>query len=174
VTLARLGLALALAAGACSGVEPGQRVACPPVLTVADAAAITQYRDGPGRDLTDIRFTAAIEDTFWTCAYDEDGNVDVEITVAMAAARGPAADASVARFSYFVALTDASQAILAKKVFPFDIPFEGNINAVGFQRVVGTTFYVGDDTTGAGHRIYLGFQLSEDQLLDNRRDPPGG
>jgi len=169
----RLALALALLVGACSGDEVGQPVACPPVLTVADAAFVTQYRDGPGRDLTDVRFTGAIEDTFWTCGYDQDGNVDVEITIAMAAARGPAADEPVAHFDYFVALTDETQAILAKRVFSFDIPFEGNVNAVGFQRVVGTTFFVGDDTTGASHRIYLGFQLSEDQLTDNRRQPGG-
>lgn len=174
----RLGLlagGLALLVGACSGDgASGERVACPPVLTVADAAVVTQYRDGPGRDLTDIRFIAAIEDTFWVCEYDDDGTVDMEITIAMAAERGPAAGGATARFDYFVALTDASQAVLAKRVFSFDIPFEGNADAVGFQRVIGTRFFVGDDTTGSRHRVYLGFQLSKDQLLDNRRAAPGG
>ena len=163
-------VALALLAGACSLLQEEDvgPVACPEVLLVADAATVNEYREGGGRDLTDVRFSAQLVDTSWVCAYDDDGMVDVEITIAMTAARGPAADTATAMFEYFVVLADTKQDILAKQVFTLPVTFEGNVNAVAFQRVVGTTFYVGKDTTGSKHRIYIGFEVTKEQLEDNR------
>jgi hypothetical protein len=173
---ARAGLvALAALAGACGMfAEDTGPVACPEVLLVADAATVNSYREGSGRDLTDVRFSAQLIDTAWVCAYDDEGMIDVEITIALMAARGPAADSPTARFEYFVALADTRQRILAKQVFPLEIAFEGNIDSVELQRVVGTAFHVGDDTTGSRHRIYIGFQVSADQLEDNRQSLGGG
>lgn len=171
----RAAVALGLFVGSCSAFEEDiGPVACPEVLIIADAATVNEYREGPGRDLTDIRFAAQLVDTAWACAYDEDGIVDVEITIAMAAQRGPVADDRTASFAYFVAVAGVDRDILAKQVFPFEITFEGNVDSVAFQRIVGTRFYVGDDTTGSHHRIYIGFQLTEDQLGENRRARPGG
>ncbi|MEX2648108.1 MAG: hypothetical protein WD673_03740 [Alphaproteobacteria bacterium] len=161
------GLAAALLLGSCGGEGVGGPVVCPAVLVVADAATVTEYRDGPGRDLTDVRFSAGVADVNWACEYDGEGHVDVEIAIDLVASRGPAADAPTARFAYFVVLADQTRAIRAKKVFPFEITFEGNVASVGFRRVAGTTFYVGEETTGSGYTIFIGFQLTRDQYRHN-------
>lgn len=162
------GLAAALLVGACGGDNGGGGpVVCPAVLVVADAATVTEYRDGPGRDLTDVRFSAGVADVNWACEYDGEGHVDVEIAIDLVASRGPAADAPTARFAYFVALADQTRAIRAKKVFPFEITFEGNVASVGFRRVAGTKFTVGEDTTGGGYTIFIGFELTRAQYQHN-------
>ncbi len=52
-------LALAGIAGACSSKEKPQ-AACPAGLIPADSATVTKFRDGPGRDLTDVVSEAEI------------------------------------------------------------------------------------------------------------------
>lgn len=144
-------------------------ITCPAAYVVADAARVTQYREGSGTDLTDIRYAAAIIGINWACSYDEDGTLDVEIAIDFSASRGPAADDATGRFSYFVALADPNREILAKQEFKIEVAFEGNTSRVGFRRIAGATFVVGDPAIGSAHQLYIGFQLDEKQLEDNRR-----
>lgn len=141
---------------------------CPRTLLVADADTATLYRDGPGRDLTDVRFVGRINGVRWQCAFHEDGYVDQEITIAFAAARGPAAESGSTGFDYFVAVVGPSGQIVRKQVFRLNVAFEGG-NSVVFQRIVGTTIFIADPAEAAGNRIFVGFQLSEEQLEENRR-----
>lgn len=164
-----LGWALALAA--CSADEPAVSVACPPVYVVADAQSVTQFRSGPGRDLTDVMFSAGIANITWVCEYDDEGHIELEIGIDMVAARGPAADGPTGQFAYFVAMADVNRVIKTKEVFPFEVTFEGNVTSLGFQRVAGTTYYVGDDTSGGAYTIFVGFQLTRDQYDENLGEP---
>ena len=51
-----------------------QRIAppCPPQNKLIDHARITQFRDGPGRDITDIDFKAVMVDPVGQCIYPDD------------------------------------------------------------------------------------------------------
>jgi len=162
-------LAGLLALAGCGAFEPDRApFSCPRTLLVADADTATLYREGPGRDLTDVRFVGRISGVTWQCAFHEDGYIDQEITVAFAAARGPAADAREVGFDYFVAVVEPSGRIARKQVFHLNVVFEGG-NSVVFNRIVGTTIFAADPVDASGNRIYVGFQLTPEQLQENRR-----
>jgi len=84
-------LIAALALGACggSGSESAQRPGCPSGLILADASAATVFRDGAGRDLTDILAQIRIADLAVDCKIQRQ-SVTVDLQVAIAAERGPA------------------------------------------------------------------------------------
>ena len=155
--------------GGCEILGAPPPVVCPAVYVVADAAKVTQYREGSGTDLTDIGYAASIVGIDWACSYDDDGTLDVEIAVDFSAARGPAATGGVGRFTYFVALADPDREIITKQEFPVEVTFDGNTSRVGFRRIAGATFVVADPSAGAAYQLYVGFKLDEKQLDDNRR-----
>src|SRR5262245_38439597 len=73
---------------------------CPAGVIPADAASVTRFRDGPGRDLTDVVAEAAIVNILIQCKYDPKG-VTVDLQVAIAGSRGPADRSRAAAFDYF-------------------------------------------------------------------------
>lgn len=169
--LGRAGLALAglLLLAGCGVFEPDRApFSCPRTFLVADADTATLYREGPGRDLTDVRFVGRINGVTWQCAFHEDGYVDQEITVGFAAARGPAADVRDVGFDYFVAVVAPSGQIVRKQVFHLNVVFEGG-NSVVFTRIVGTTIFLADPAEASSNRIFVGFELTPEQLQENRR-----
>ncbi|MSP82712.1 MAG: hypothetical protein EXQ94_07230 [Alphaproteobacteria bacterium] len=144
-------------------------VTCPIVYVVGEAGKITQYREGSGTDLTEVRFAAAIADFNWACEYDDDGSIDIEIAIDFSAFRGPAAADDVGRFPYFVVIADPDREILAKQEFTLVVEFAGNSTTQIQRRIAGATFYVHDPDNGAAHQLYIGFQLDEAQLENNRK-----
>ena len=90
---------------------------------VPDASDATFYREGPGRDLTDVRFRAAIGDARGQCDYRGD-TLRMDMAVLLLAERGPAlGDREPADFEYFVALTDEQRRIVSKAVFKGRVVF---------------------------------------------------
>jgi hypothetical protein len=70
----------------CSLIRGKETRACPKASVVAELATLQAYRDGPGRDLTDLRFAAGLADLDGSCKYDSRG-VEVEMTSASVAPR---------------------------------------------------------------------------------------
>ncbi len=89
--LAGAGMLLA----ACGIFGPGEVKVCPRVSLLNDAQSMTQYRGGPGRDLTDVLFEAKVVDVNWSCKY-LDNRVRVEAAIDIVAQKGPASEVSSA------------------------------------------------------------------------------
>jgi len=170
--MARAGRAAALGfaafVGGCSLFGKGPQPPCPSLAVVEDAGRLVDFRPGPGRDLTDVRLEAEIADVSQTCEYDADGFVDTNIVVDFVAARGPAADSAIGRLSYFVALTDPAGAILAKEVFPV----EAELGDIGIRRrlrdEVTQHIVFAPARDARDFKSFIGFQLTPEQLDDNR------
>lgn len=162
-----LGLALALAS--CGGEEEILVLTCPQVLIVEEASDLTLYTPGEGRDMLDVRFGVGIQAVEWVCEFYADENkVDVEVRFGMRALRGPAAEGSVARFPYFAAVADPQGNILAKQVFAIDIEFPGNAIEIGHIEAVFQRLRYTSIAEASKYTIYLGFQLTPEQLMDAR------
>ncbi len=137
---------------------------CPRGVVIADAATLVEFRPGPGRDLTDVRLEAAISGVRSDCVYDEDGFVDVDLDVAIDLTRGPALEGKAARAEYFVVITDPEEKVVAKRVFVLDVEFPGAaLRARTIQELTQRIHYL-PEPSAAAYRIFVGFQLTRDQL----------
>ncbi len=166
VPLVLAAAALALLS-ACNRTPP----ACPRATILGDGASITQFRDGAGRDLTDITAQGDIVDVAVECDYDRTG-VDVAMQVAIAATRGPADRARVADFDYFVAVADAQRNILAKEVFRVRFQFPQTQSRVGQVEEIAPRIPLKDRAQGVQYQILVGFQLTPEELEWNRTRRP--
>jgi hypothetical protein len=145
---------------------------CPDIVVVKDAADITLFKDGPGRDLTDVVLEAQIVRFGGFCETDIDedtntGEVTVDLQVLFRATRGPASTSREASLRYFIAISDRNDAILARAEFDSDIAFEGNRNRVAYLEELTQKIPLKAGELGDAYRVYVGFQLSDEALQYN-------
>lgn len=151
---------------ACSSTEK-REAACPQGVIPEDAATVTRFREGPGRDLTDVVAQGEIVNILVQCKYDKRG-VTVDLQVAVAANRGPADRSRAAEFDYFVALVDPQQNILVKEPFRVKFEFRDNRTRLGTVEEIEPRLPLADVMKGPEYRILIGFQLTPDELAWNR------
>lgn len=166
-SLAALSLAPFLAS--CSLIEKKEPPPCPPVYILGDTATLTKYREGKGRDLTDVEFEAEIQGYKGDCSYDEKGAV-VELQVSFAVKRGPADDDRKANFEYFAAVPLFYPSPDAKAVFPVTLTFPEATNYVRHtDESIVMRVPVKDADIIQKYEIYLGFQVNQEELNRNRQ-----
>lgn len=158
-----------LAAASCSN-RPDP--ACPSAAILADAANVTKFRDGSGRDLTDVVVEGEIVNIAVGCSYDRRG-VSVDLQVAIAGTRGPADRSRAAEFDYFVAVTDAERNVLAKEIFRVRVRFADNQTRVGQVEEIEPRIPHTDPAKAARYQILVGFQLTPDEIAWNRKRRDG-
>ena len=153
---------LPLLAGCAS--EPERRP-CPQAVVLTDAARQVKF-SGPGRDLTDVLFEASVRTGSLVCEYD-DNVLDVDLEVEVIALRGPANNDRLANITYFVAVAQ-SETVLARQSFDIAIPFPGNRTRVSGLEEIGQVITLRGNETGRDYRIYVGLELSHEELEYNR------
>ena len=173
-----LGLLAVPALSGCSGGLFGggeEERPCPPVRIDKTASTLTQFRPDGGRDLTDVTLEAELVGYQGTCQYDRDDRaVEVEVTLAFTAALGPGARAREQSFRYFVAIPRYFPNPLGKKVFDARLVFPDNtdrIRYVGEELRLRLPLDLGE--SGTAYPVYLGFQLTPEELEYNRAQRPG-
>ena len=163
--------ATAAALAGCALFDDDPQPPCPRVFVLAEAEEVLQFRSGPGRDLTDIQFEAEITGLKSGCEYQEEGFVDVGVTMSFALSRGPAAEGDVGHFEYFVAITSPRETIIAKQVFALDVEFPGGAPRGAVTDDLTQRIYFRPFADASLYRILVGFQLTRDQIdyLRSRR-----
>ena len=162
-----LAAALALAGCGASG-EKARRLPCPDVLVLSEAGQLARFAPGAGRDATDLLFRAEMAGFRGHCEHFE-GRVEVVFDVLLDVRRGAANTEGRADFEYFVALPRFHPAPEGKRNFAVAVSFEDDRERVRFRDRVRIEIPLGPDETGASHDVYLGLQLSRDELEFNRR-----
>ncbi len=160
-----LGLLLAALAAGCSSDKP--EAACPRGVIPADAANITHFRDGPGRDLTDVVAAGHIQNFLIQCKYSKK-DVDIDLQIAITADRGPADRTRAADFDYWVAVVDPDRKVLQRTPFRVHFEFADNVTHLGTIEQIEPIIPLKDVMKGPNYQIWMGFQLTEDQLKWNR------
>jgi hypothetical protein len=161
--------ALAAAIGlGLGGAAQGQPIACPVVEVPAEVARLVAFRPGPGRGAGDINFTASFANAAANCAV-AGGRVLVTTQLQIALRRGPANQTRTADFAYFVAITDKAGQVLrrGKQIFPADAAF-GERNQLTLLEELELEIPLAARGVPSDYRVYVGFQLSEEQLRYNR------
>ena len=148
---------------------------CPDVSVLADAASLTRFKEGPGRDLIDVLFGVEIADIQRACEYDIDddtgeGPLTTEITVFFRAERGPADRQREGRFKYFVTITDAGRNVLNKGSFGLLVEFPDNLTRTNVaDEPVTMVIPLKANQSADDFRIIVGFELTREELELNRR-----
>ena len=147
--------------------------ACPNIIIVGDTAEVTKFQPGAGRDLIDVILEAKVAGFGGFCESDIDadagGTVEVELIVTFQASRGPANVDRAGQLEYFVAIADRNDAILAKRVFASEVSFAGNDRHVDLREELVQAIPLKAGEVGSDYSVYVGFQLSADELQYNRR-----
>lgn len=161
---------LAIATAGCSAFDRRPALPCPPVRVLRDASAETAYRPGAGHDVTDIVYRTRIADFTGSCAWnDKRTEVDVDLHVLFDTERGPANRDRKANFSYFVAIPAFYPAPQGKRILPVEVIFPENVSRVRSGDTVHVHVPIAPKKTGDDYPIYLGLQLTPQQIKENRR-----
>jgi hypothetical protein len=164
-------LAAPLLLAACAEEKP---LACPEVYVLGDAMEAVHF-NGPGRDLIDVTWGGRIVDVRGTCEYEihkQTGHaiLSMEVSVGVEAERGPADTERRAAFQYFVSVVDQQKNILKKQTFDLIVPFEGNRTRLTvYDQPVVLDIPLKPEQGARHFEVFVGFQLSRDQLEFNRK-----
>lgn len=140
---------------------------CPRAVVAEGAGRLTRFAGG-GTDPANISFEAEILEITGTCGED-DGVLDVEMEVQIAARRGPAAAGDVAAFNYFVAVARADKTILARQAFDASIELPEDGSGSGIVEEIEQTISIGEDDSGANYVIIVGFEMTPEELEYSRQ-----
>lgn len=158
-----------------SGCAPDRTVPpCPNVRVDNATANVTQFREGPGREVGDIVYQAEIVSYDGSCTQDLDdnhleGTAEVEMEVEFALATGGAAPKGDVPLYYFVAVPQLFPDPAGKQVFEVRRESPGGASKVGrWTETIHLTLPVTKARPAAAYDIYVGFQLTDEQLAFNR------
>ncbi len=165
---ARLAAILALALGP-AGAVGAQEAPCPAVEVPAATARLVAFRPGPSRGSGDMTLDGLLAKAVASCRV-ADGRLTVQLRLEFEIRRGPANQNRRADLAYFVALTDDRGGIRDKWIFPAEAAF-GERARLRLPEELELVIPLTRGSAPTGHRIYVGFQLSQEQLRYNRAAP---
>ncbi|MFZ6763186.1 hypothetical protein [Pseudoroseomonas sp. WGS1072] len=145
---------------------------CPHVAVLADAADLTRFRPGGGRDLTAMTLNASLAGFQAKCDYaPKHAGLDVTLTPAFTAERGPAAQGRTAQIPYMVAVAEG-ESIRDRAAYVLQVEFPPNVARVRSEGEELLIRLPGNPQEAAGKTIWLGFVLTPEELALNRERGP--
>ncbi len=130
---------------------------------------MTKFNPGPGRDITDVSFTGLVADFRAECKFEKDlSAVDIRMSIVFQLSRGAGIRDRQVDFSYYVAMPYFHPKPEGKRVFVKKSEFQGNRARLGLIEEVRLTIPLARNVKHDEYRIFLGFQLSEEQVRYNR------
>jgi hypothetical protein len=146
------------------------RADCPNVGSPTDTADLVRFRTPESRDLTDLVVAARITSLDGSCRFvNRQTAVEVTLTMGLEIARGPAAQGRSLSLPYFVAVAADGERILDKAVYAIAAEFPANTQRLRVRgEEIRLTLPVSEAQRAAGYSVYVGFQLTEQELALNR------
>ena len=144
---------------------------CPTPRRLTDAAQITLYRPGAtSRDITDMILQGSIVDVSGVCRDgDSPSSVQADAAVTFRFARGPAMAGRTITVPYLVTVALGDD-IREQAAYRLQVSFPPNVDTVTVtSEPVHMVFPVTKTTNAASYTIWAAFQLTPDQLEDNRQ-----
>jgi hypothetical protein len=182
VCAAALALPVALAGcGGGSGATAGNvltagQAPCPRITILADGADLTQYVPGAPRDLTTMVLDARIAGFDAVCDYASRDRraLDVRVTPRFQVERGPAARGGSLDIPWFIALSDAGDTdVIERQAYTARATLTSNqtrVNTTG--QAARLRLPIGDGVSAGNYVVRISFQLTPDQLAQNRSRGP--
>jgi hypothetical protein len=141
---------------------------CPQAMRVQDAASLTRFRPGAGRDRTDVLFQAELGKVDVACS-PRTNRIDVDLTMEIVVAEGPALKERVANLGYFVRILDPSGNVVQGRNFAADYKFAGNRTREGSSELIALAIPLAEGQAGSSYTIAVGLLPTPEELEYNRR-----
>ncbi|MFC7737804.1 hypothetical protein ACFQX4_18665 [Roseomonas sp. GCM10028921] len=144
---------------------------CPRVALLAEAVDLTRYHPGAAPDIGTMEVDARLTGFQARCDYaPRDAGLDVTLAVQVAAERGPAAAGRVIELPYLIAVTDEGEdRVLNRGTDTLRVTFTDNERRTAVQGEEMMVRIPGDPRRAAEKAVLIGFQLTPEQLAQNRR-----
>jgi hypothetical protein len=168
VSFARIAALFTLGA-ALSGCVNNQLPPCPSVRIDNTTARLIQFKEGPGRDITDIDYQAEVVAYEGECTFSDEG-VEVKMDLDFTIASGAAVKKGPASIYYFVAVPQLFPNPIGKRVFQlrYDLPASPGVKQKVSESDIRVFIPLKKDEPAAAYDVYVGLQLTNEQLDYNR------
>ncbi len=172
-SLFALSVAQLLALGGCALLEEGSPNVCPQTAILDGPGELVRFAPGSPGNPGDVLFRTKMKSISGLCDIDQKKGVDMELQIAMEAARGPANANGEAQFAYFVAILDGDKTVLTRTKFPMIARFQRQETSLDFTESVTVTIPLKKDTQAKDYIVYLGFEMTPEELAYNRKRQRG-
>lgn len=143
---------------------------CPQVAIVRTLDVLRDY-GGEKPDPSELVFSATMLGVDGECEYTDTG-VDMTYTLSLAAERGPRLGGKTMGAPYFVALVAPDGKIISKDRMTATFSFDGNrVADVAEPLHVFLPLPKDKRDTGPNYQVLMGFQLTDEQLKDAKKQP---
>ncbi len=148
---------------------------CPNFFVLEDAANLTQFRGGTGRDITDILVSAEMGEIRLGCLSNVDsetnaGVLELDVSPIILAEMGASNTEAKAKLPYFVVITDPDKEILYREELNVEVSFEGNRTRLVITAAPTTLeLPITPEIRSKYYLVYAGFVLTPEELEFNRR-----
>lgn len=169
-SLVAVSVALPLVFTGCALLEGGGESPnfCPQTAILDGPGELVRFAPGSAGGPGDVVFRTKMKSISGVCDVDDKG-VDMELQIAMEAARGPANAKGEAQFAYFVAILDRDKTVLTRTKFPMIARFQRQETLLEFSEGVTVTIPRKKDTPPKDYIVYLGFEMTPEELAYNRK-----
>lgn len=160
----------ALLITACAKPDPYAVVSCPYIGVLDDAAEVTRFKFGGGRDVSDIEIHGEVTKVDYTCYQPENKKyVVARAEIHTKFERGMSASMDQHAFKVFMVISEREERIVKKENLTVKVKFGDKDKVVTRKTVIKKIRVATDGAVSPElHNIYFGFQLSPVEVAYNR------
>jgi len=142
---------------------------CPYVKVLYDAARYVEFVDKREAS-SSVGYSGEIEGISAACAYKATDPITIDMIVTFSLGKGPLAKGVSKDFTYWVAVTQRNQNVLAKEYFTVHANFPAGKNTlVMTDRLQGLSIPRADDkVSGSNFEVLVGFDVTPEMAAFNR------
>lgn len=150
-----------------------QDMACPSVTIVDELSSLTEFEGFNGAQTEDLTSQVFMTKVSSGCNHNE-RNVTVDLKLEFKGMLGPGAkvqdnDKPFFSYPFFIAVLNEKDEILAKEVFSASLTYARNEDTHTYYESMRQIIPIESGRPG-GHKVLVGFQLTQDQLAYNRQN----
>ncbi|HEY2446744.1 MAG TPA: hypothetical protein VGI20_13495 [Rhizomicrobium sp.] len=138
---------------------------------ITDASIQTVFRPGAAPDPSNVLYTVEIINVAGTCDMDKkDHTADANLDISFRVTRPPSGGEAHYSVPYFIAVTEGTERILARRNYSLSVAFgPGQTTVSVSERIESASLRTDKDKQPYDYQVLVGLQLSKDQLEYNRR-----
>lgn len=147
--------------------DRGVHIRCPEVRIPQTTERLIEYREGPGRDITDVVMEVELKFLSGECKVNDE-RILMDFPVAVGARRGPANKSGRSEVTVILAVTDRDKNILQRREVPFVLVFPGNrvtiVNAERMEFRIPKT----EEQSAEDFLVFLALKVTKEQRELNK------
>jgi hypothetical protein len=152
----------------CAFLDEGSPSFGPSTAILDGPGELVRFVSGSASGPGDVLFRTKMTSISGLCEVDDKG-VDMDLNVGIEVVRGPANANSEAQFAYFVAILDRDKNVLTRTKFPMIAKFQRQETNLSFADTVTVTIPKKKDAHSKDYIVYLGFEMTPEELAYNRK-----